>query len=367
MNTPNAKNIVFLSHSSKDKKQLVEFKKALETKTNGTIEFFLSSDGQSIPLGRNWVASVGHSLDEAKLAFLLLTANSINSTWVAFEAGFMHAKGIRVIPVGLPGIELGQIPPPIGLLQGFNMHSHESMNNFFEILNQEFKHQHKPTFTQDDFRVLFGTDSELGSGFFGEYSALVRGISFEGRATMQPPLIPTLEAELAKHEITLTKTEHRDDRESKYHSLEAAGPGIKVALDLLQNRYTISIHSEMCLLLLPIVCSVISKTCSVPFNADLNFITGVDGCGSDVHVSARAYGTEFVVLPYGQLSFRQIKLNGANNPSILESSEPLKQDDIRALVVGLFESGMLELKPIKQIDPMIVGLANAVMRMKRRY
>ena len=70
MNQPNAKNIVFLSHSSRDKKWLVPFKKALEEKTNGTIQFFLSSDGQSIPVGYNWVASIQHSLDEAKLAFV---------------------------------------------------------------------------------------------------------------------------------------------------------------------------------------------------------------------------------------------------------------------------------------------------------
>jgi hypothetical protein len=201
---PNEKNIVFLSHSSKDKKQLVPFKKALEEKTNGTIQFFLSSDGQSIPLGHNWVASVEHSLDEAKLAFLLLTANSIDSTWVAFEAGFMHAKKIRVIPVALPGIELSQVPPPIGLLQGFNMHSHETMNNFFEILNHEFQHQHKPSFTQDDFRKLFGADSELGLGFFGEYSGLVRGISFDGK-TDPANLLVLLEEELKKKKLLYQK------------------------------------------------------------------------------------------------------------------------------------------------------------------
>jgi hypothetical protein len=367
MNKPNDKNIVFLSHSSKDKKHLVEFKKALEEKTNGTIEFFLSSDGQSIPLGRNWVASVEHSLDGAKLAFLFLTANSIDSTWVAFEAGFMHAKNIRVIPVGLPGIELGQVPPPIGLLQGFNMHSYEAMNNFFEILNKEFGHQHKPTFSQDDFRKIFGVDSELGSGFFGEYSALVRGIAFEGRILQQPPLIPTLEAELKNLEISLTKTENKDERDNKYHNLDAAGPGIRVTIDLIQNRYTMVIHSEMLSLLLPIACSVISKSCNFPFNATVNFIAGVDACGTDVHVSARAYGTEFTVQPYGRMSFRKITINGANNPSTWESSEPLKLEDIRELVVGLFDSGMLELKPVKQIDPVVASLANTVMRMKRRY
>ena len=366
MNKPNEKNIVFLSHSSRDKKQLVGFKKALEERTNGTIEFFLSSDGQSIPLGRNWVASVGHSLDEAKLAFLLLTANSINSTWVAFEAGFMHAKSIRVIPVGLPGIELGQVPPPIGLLQGFNMHSPEAMNNFFEILNKEFGHQHKPTFTEQDFRKLFGEDSELGSGFFGEYSALVRGITFEGRMLQQPPVIQTLEAELAERGITLTKTESKDERDNKYHRLDAAGPGIRVTADLVQNRYKMTVHGEMFLLLLPIVCSVISKSCSNPYSAMVDFIAGVDACGSDVHVSARAYGTEFSVQSNGEFSFRKTMLR-ASNPSHWQSSEPLKPEDIRDLIVGLFESGMLQLKPVKQIDPMLANLANAVVRMQRRY
>jgi hypothetical protein len=355
------KDIVFLSHSSKDKKQLVPFRAALQEKTNKTIEFFLSSDGQSIPVGHNWVASIEHSLDEAKLAFLLLTPNSLGSTWVAFEAGFMHSKKIRVIPVALPGVDLGQVAPPISLLQGFNMHSHEAMNNFFEILNQEFQHGHKPTFTEEDFRKIFGADSELGSGFFGEYSGLVGGISFSG-TTKAENLIPTLEVELGKLDIRLTKA---DGMEVSM----ATCPGLKVTTrdDGKSPNHTVTIHREMFSLLLGTVCSVIAKVCPPPYAAEMNFIPGVEECGSEVHVSARAYGTDFVVQPYGKLQFRKINLDGVRNPLGLHSLEPFKADEIRELVTSCFDSGMLELKPVKQIDPMIAGLASIANRMQRRY
>lgn len=365
MSKPNEKNIVFLSHSSKDKKQLVPFKKALEEKTSGTIQFYLSSDGQSIPLGHNWVASVEHSLDEAKLAFLLLTANSIDSTWVAFEAGFMHAKKIRVIPVALPGIDLGQVPPPIGLLQGFNMHSHETMNNFFEILNQEFQHQHKPSFTQDDFRKLVGADSELGLGFFGEYSGLVRGISFTGKSGSQS-LISDLEAEFSKIKITLTQSKQinlKDRTDERIYSV-AVCPGLNVTID--GEQYSVTLHREMFSLLLDLVCSVISKSCPQPYQANINCIKGVSGCGSDIHISARAFGTEFTVQPHGQFTFRQIELNLFEDELRMESQQPFKADDIRAMVTLLFDSGMLEFKQPKQIDPAVAGLANVVMRMRRK-
>jgi hypothetical protein len=136
---------------------------------------------------------------------------------------------------------------------------------------------------------------------------------------------------------------------------------------MLQDWYTMTLHREMFSLLLADVCSVISKVCKVPFRAQVNFINGVDACGTAVHVSARAYGTEFVVQPYGQLTFRQIELNGVSNPSHWESPEAFKIQDIRDLIVSFFDSGMLELKPVKQIDPMVAGLANAVMRMQRKY
>jgi TIR domain len=362
MSKPNEKNIVFLSHSSKDKRQLVPFKKALEEKTNGTVQFFLSSDGQSIPLGHNWVASVEHSLDEAKLAFLLLTTNSVDSTWVAFEACFMHAKDIRVIPVALPGLDLGQVPPPIGLLQGFNMHSHDAMNNFFEILNQEFQHQHKPTFTNDDYQKLFGSDSAFGSGFFGEYSGFVKKIVFDGK-TRDQTLISSLKMRLAKENIRLIE-------KSNAENSEANCPGLSVQTNAKTNWFRIEIHREMLSIILTSVCSVL-KELSVAdkgFEAKIDFIQGIVGAGSGVELPAHAFGTEFEVESNGSLRFRRIILNQIiNNPLFIKSMAAFDVQDIRDIVVGLFESGILEFRPRKEIDPLLANVANVVFRMQRKY
>src|SRR4030095_4256431 len=117
------KPIVFLSHSSRDSKTLNRLKFELENKTHGTIDFFLSCDGESIPFGRNWVATIQEALEKAKLTFVFLSRHSLNSGWVHFESGFVYGKDIRVIPVAMPGVDFGKLSPPLSLLQGFNLHS----------------------------------------------------------------------------------------------------------------------------------------------------------------------------------------------------------------------------------------------------
>lgn len=62
-----SKPTIFFSHSSSDKDVLFKLKELFCDKTAGTIEVFLSSDGQSIPLGKNWVHRVQEALDNAKL------------------------------------------------------------------------------------------------------------------------------------------------------------------------------------------------------------------------------------------------------------------------------------------------------------
>jgi hypothetical protein len=157
------KPIVFLSHSSKDSEALNRLKTALEAKTHGTIDFFLSSDGESIPFGRNWVATIQQALERATLTFVFLSPQSVNSGWVHFESGFVYGKGIKVIPVAMPGLDLKQVPAPLNLLQGFNVHSHESLNNIFAVLNNEFKSTHQDFFSKESFDSIFGCDKETNN------------------------------------------------------------------------------------------------------------------------------------------------------------------------------------------------------------
>src|SRR6266487_4418304 len=96
-----SKPTVFFSHSSKDENVLRKLKDRLSEKLGGTLDIFLSSDGQSIPLGKNWVHRIEEALHDAKLMIVFLSPASIHSNWIYFEAGYSYSKDIRVVPVAI--------------------------------------------------------------------------------------------------------------------------------------------------------------------------------------------------------------------------------------------------------------------------
>lgn len=118
------KPTIFFSHSAKDRNVILPIKEKLIKITSGVIQIFMSSDGQSIPFGNNWIHKIEDGLNNAKIMFVFVTPTSIESGWIYFEAGFAYSKGIDVIPVGV-GIDIGSIRPPLSLLQGFNITSSE--------------------------------------------------------------------------------------------------------------------------------------------------------------------------------------------------------------------------------------------------
>lgn len=155
------KPTIFFSHSSKDKQTIMRIKNKLNIITSETLDIFMSSDGQSIPFGKNWVHKIEEGLAKAKIMFVFVTPNSIRSDWIYFEAGFAYSKGINVIPVGL-GVDISSIRAPLSLLQGFNITSSEGLNNITATINKEFSNTFSVKFTDEDFR-LFIPNEELES------------------------------------------------------------------------------------------------------------------------------------------------------------------------------------------------------------
>jgi len=173
------KPIIFFSHSSADKLILKKLKEKFESKTGSTIEIFLSSDGQSIPLGRNWVHKIQESLNKAKVMIVFLTPNSIKSNWVYFESGFAYSKNIRVVPVGFLGIDLNLIAPPLSLLQGFNITSEEGFNNLIAIINKEFEYKHGLSFSNEDYNSVVALSSLDTKNTFGEGTSFIENIEIK--------------------------------------------------------------------------------------------------------------------------------------------------------------------------------------------
>ena len=147
------KPTIFFSHSTKDKNQLLKIKQKFENATGGVLEIFMSSDGQSIPFGQNWVHKIEQGLEKAKIMFVFVTPNSINSNWIYFEAGFAYSKGIEVIPVGI-GVDIALLKPPLNLLQGFNIITGDSLNNFIATINHKFDYHFEESFSQTDFTEI---------------------------------------------------------------------------------------------------------------------------------------------------------------------------------------------------------------------
>ncbi len=106
------------------------------------MDVFLSTDGQSIPLGRNWVHKIEEALEHAGFMVVFVTPNSLRSNWIFFESGFVYGKKTRVVPVGFLGVDLAALSPPLSLLQGFNITSEEGLNNILALTNEVFQHSH---------------------------------------------------------------------------------------------------------------------------------------------------------------------------------------------------------------------------------
>ena len=188
------KPTVFFSHSSLDKEIAKSLKDKLIEYTGGTIQIFVSSDGESIPFGKNWLSTIERGLEESRIMFLLVTPNSINNLWLSFEAGFGYSKNIRVIPLCFK-VSVSDLKYPLGMLQGYDLQSADSFNNIISILNSEFNYSHKLSFTESDFSEIssIGITDDVNQ----EFAKIVKEVTWY--KDFQPSIIESLEGE----ELTL--------------------------------------------------------------------------------------------------------------------------------------------------------------------
>lgn len=201
------KPTVFLSHASDDAASIAGIRSFLQQRTGNTLDVFASSDGQSIRLGANWVHAVEAALGRCKLMFVFVSPSSVKSRWLYFEAGYSYSREIRVVPVGLGGIDIAQIGPPLSLLQGFNMLSTASATNLIAVINDEFN----TTFSVDlidDALAQFAIPRLLtGPLDLGDYTRLVHRIQIT-LPVSGSTFIPRLQASLieAKTEFHVDNT-----------------------------------------------------------------------------------------------------------------------------------------------------------------
>lgn len=124
---------------------------------------------------------IQEALERASLMVVFVTPSALRSSWLFFESGFAYSKGIRVVPVGFLGVDLAGLPPPLSLLQGFNITSEAGLNNLIAVANEIFGHAHAEAFTATEFREVCAAGSTRSTATFGDYGQAIDQVQISFR------------------------------------------------------------------------------------------------------------------------------------------------------------------------------------------
>ncbi|HYH81604.1 MAG TPA: TIR domain-containing protein [Longimicrobium sp.] len=351
-----SKGTVFFSHSSKDGVVLQRLKTAVLAKTGGAVDIFLSSDGQSIRLGHNWVSEIEQALTSASLMFVFISPASAASQWVFFEAGFSYGRRVQVIPVAIGGVDLGRLAPPISLLQGFNLSSAETLNNILQQINEKFGHTHALSFTPEDFEAIF-QPSKHAVRLVESYLPWVEAVRISTRIPFTE-LVPHIEAECRSRDLDF----QGDDWElltygARYSKIGVGDHDRRYGNESLQVEFAPIEGKTHCDILRSAVGAANSanKDLLVSYHLD----AGVDCVRQHNQLTARLRGSEIRLGPHHNFAFgttlfgierNDFRFDDGSVDSVRIDADltvdELPEFDLPKLLLILFRVGVLNIRPV---------------------
>jgi hypothetical protein len=115
--------LIFLSHITEEKKLAKIIKDAIEDEFSGFVKVFVSSDGETIKAGQNFLKVIEDGLVDCIAAIYLISPISVQRSWISFELGAVwirntisQRKGdieIPALPFCHSGMNFKDLPQPI--------------------------------------------------------------------------------------------------------------------------------------------------------------------------------------------------------------------------------------------------------------
>jgi hypothetical protein len=118
--------LIFLSHAAIDYEIALSLK-AYFRQIFPSVEVFVSSDPEDLPLGDPWVEKILSALRDATIVLSLTTERGLSRRWVWFESGRTWFTGTPCIPSCLGKIRKSALPAPFQSLQGVNLDEAEDL------------------------------------------------------------------------------------------------------------------------------------------------------------------------------------------------------------------------------------------------
>jgi len=113
-----AKLDVFVSHLTVESKFADLLTSCLKRDFIGLLDFFVSSDATSIPVGSQWFEEVLDAIRRARLQFVVCSSDSVRRPWINYEAGAAQVRDVEVVPLCHSGMTPAQLPVPLSMAEG---------------------------------------------------------------------------------------------------------------------------------------------------------------------------------------------------------------------------------------------------------
>lgn len=160
---PQAKGLLFLSHSSEDKELSSQFGHLVRQISLGQIDVWFSSDGRptgGFRPGDSWFQKIREKMQSSSQIITLITPNSIFSEWVVFESGFGAASAdnekLAVITHGITSI--ADIPEPLKHRHAYRIDNTEGLFEFctklFVLYDVQFNEILFSTYSDTFFKAV---------------------------------------------------------------------------------------------------------------------------------------------------------------------------------------------------------------------
>lgn len=129
------KPTIFISHIHEEAALASELKSNLSRMLLDGVEFFVSSDRESIRGGDDWLIRIKEGLSHACIVIVIVSPRSVTRTWINFEAGAGWLRQ-RVVPVCHSGLKPSQLPHPLQHLYSFDIEDPHDLRDLCRLVGE---------------------------------------------------------------------------------------------------------------------------------------------------------------------------------------------------------------------------------------
>lgn len=187
----------------------------LNKRAAGMVQFFLSSDDESIRPGTLWSNEVKEALDRMKLILIFASKEAMESPWTFFEAGYGLAMTTKASVYCLHGCSKESLVSPFSLLQNRNLHSAANLSLLIKHCNEELGSTMDEEVTKTEFEKIFAPRLKPKKSNVPPFEKLVESIEIYCTASCDAAQAFREACEVSGHQaVEVTNWEFYDVKEN---------------------------------------------------------------------------------------------------------------------------------------------------------